>query len=421
MRLRRLLVPALAGLACAGAVAGAAGTARAGSTAAPAVAADRSDARVAAGFAGPAVLAAANRLRAAVGVPPLQAGSHRDFAGAGDWLVSPDARLSAQEVMGSWPQLLAVLLDPRTTLASTEPRASGTVALSLHTDASLPLPRPVLPLRLDPASPLGVTVLLPARPRSVRLLETRPTGEVALPLELRRAAGAGGASLVQLDGSNDGLRIAYAMRYRLVVDGTSWMYATSALPRAYLARGWRFGPTMRPGDRAAFRRALASAPPFAHVLVAQLDGAITVDRRSCDMEDSSCAKYDESGAYSMSIAPANFADSFADLRYVVLHELAHLVDYVGLDSGAYGAFRSLFRTSPRWRGCFPNAAADRGCVDFAEILADQFAYWATELRADPGGGYGDPPLVASARFEAVLRAQWAFRPPLWRNPAVRAQ
>jgi hypothetical protein len=377
MRLRRFLVPALAGLACAAAVAGAAGTSRAGAAVAGDAAGGRSGAQVVAGFAGAAVLAGANQLR-------------------------------------------AVLLDPRTTLAATEPRAGGTVALSLLTDTSVPLDEPVLPLRLDPASPLGLVVLLPARPGSVRLLELRTTGEVALPLRLRRATGAGGASLVQLDGSEDGLRIAYATRYRLVVDGTSWSYETPALPRAYLVRSWRFGPTMRPRDRAAFLRALASAPPFARALVAQVDGAITVNRRACDAKDSSCAEYDRAGAYSMSIAPADFADSFADLRYVALHELGHLIDYVGLDTGAYGAFRTLFRTSPRWRNCFPDVMADSGCVDFAEILADQFAYWATGLRADPSGGYGDPPLVAPAKFEAVLRAQWAFRPPLWRNPVVHA-
>ncbi len=111
-------------------------------------------------------------------------------------------------------------------------------------------------------------------------------------------------------------------------------------------------------------------------------------------------------------------DTFADLRFVTLHEFGHIVDYVGLDAGAYPAFRTLFKASPRWRSCFPDDLSDTGCVESSEIFADQFAYWATGLPADPSGGCGDPPLADPAAFERILRAHYAFRPPLWRNPAV---
>lgn len=330
-----------------------------------------------------------------------------------------DGPQSATEVLSTWPELLAVILDPRTTMAATAPREGGIVELAVSTEESVPLVRPVLPLRLDPTARIGVTLLLTSRPASVRLLEARGTGELALPVSLERAKGGAGAWLVQhASGDDDGLRLAYGTRYRLVVDGMSWSYATPPLPRAYLARGWRFGPTMRASDRAAFVRALATARPFARELVAQLDGGVTVHRRACDDADSSCAEYDESGAYSMSIAPADFVDTFAALRFVTLHELAHLVDYIGFDSGAYPAFRKLFRTSPRWRSCFPDETSETGCVDFSEVFADQFAYWATGLPADPTGGYGDPPLVVPEAFEKVLRAQWAFPPPWWRDPAA---
>jgi hypothetical protein len=124
---------------------------------------------------------------------------------------------------------------------------------------------------------------------------------------------------------------------------------------------------MRPKERAAWRRAIASAPAFARQVIAEVDGGLTVHRRACDDEESSCAQYDESGAYSVSIAPIDFRETFANLRFVTLHELGHIVDYIGLDAAAYG----------------------------------------------------DTPLADPDDFEAVLREHWGFRPPLWRNPAVR--
>ena len=104
---------------------------------------------------------------------------------------------------------------------------------------------------------------------------------------------------------------------------------------------------------------------------------------------------------------------------MTLHEFGHLVDYMAFDARSYAAFAALFVRSPRWQKCFPDDTSSTGCVELSEIIADQFAYWATGLRADPSGGYGDPPLVDPVAFETVLRQQWAFRPPLYRNPAVR--
>ena len=370
----------------------------------------------AAAFDAGSVLAAANALRAQVGVRPLTLAAAGDVGGDG-WILD-DGGATATETIGGWPQLLAWLLDPRTTRAALEERADGAVALGLITDDSVPLVRPVLPARLDPGSPSGISLLLPSRPRSVRLLETRGGSEVALPLRVVRARGAGGAWLAQLAATDDGPRLAYATRYRLVVDGLSYSYVTGAVPTAYLHRSWRFDATMTPVDRSVFQRALGTAPAFVQRLIGQIDGAVRVSRADCDELGTSCAAYLDDGTYTMSISPADFADTFDDLRFVTLHEFGHLVDYVGLDATAYAAFRALFRASPRWRTCFPDDASPAGCVEFAEVFADQFAYWATGLPADPSGGYGDPPLVDPAAFERVLQEHYAFRPPLWRNPAV---
>ena len=371
----------------------------------------------AAAFDATSVLSGANALRAQAGVRPLVLAAAAEVS-VDRWIVEDDGLATPAETMGSWPKLLAWLLDPRTTRAAFEEPGNGTVTLSLGTDETIPLVRPVLPVRLDPASPSGIALLLPARPLSVQLLETRGGTEVSLPVRVVRARGAGGAWLAQLDRTGDGPRLAYAARYRVLVDGRSFSYVTDAVPKAYLRRSWRFGTTMRPADQSAFERALATAPPFARRLIEQIDGAVRVSRSDCDELGTSCSAYLDDGTYTLSISPADFADTFDDLRFVTLHEFGHLVDYVGLDETAYAAFNALFRTSPRWRSCFPDDTSETGCVEFAEIFADQFAFWATGLSHDPGGGYGDPPLVDRAAFGRVLQEHYAFRPPLWRNPVV---
>ena len=409
MHLRLLLLAALAAvaLACA-AVAGAGAGASSGHVARRGVA-----------FAGAGVIAAANALRARVGVAPLRAGSYDEIGGNGDWTVDPADGATPLEAMGTWPELLAVLFDPRTTVAATGPGDSGAVELALLSDTTLPLPRTILPLRLDPASPFAPAVLLATRPRSLQLFETRGGSELLLPLAVTRVQGVGGAWLAQLEGDDDGVRVGYASRYRLVVDGVSHPYVTAPLPQRFLTRSWSFGPTLSAADRRRYKAALATAPALARQLIATIDGAVRVERKACDDQDSSCAAFSEQGAYSISIAPADFEDSFDDLRFVTLHEFGHLVDYMAFDARSYAAFASLFLRSPRWQKCFPDDTSSTGCVELSEIIADQFAYWATGLRADPSGGYGDPPLVDPVAFETVLRQQWAFRPPLYRNPAVR--
>ena len=403
MHLRLLLLATLAAVALVCAAGVGAGSGRA--------------ARRGVAFDGAGVVAAANALRARVGVAPLRRGSYDEIGGSGDWTVDPADGATPLEAMGSWPQLLAVLFDPRTTVAATGAGASGAVELALLSDTSQPLPRPILPLRLDPASPFEPAVLLATRPRSLQLFETRGDSELLLPLAVTRVPGVGGAWLAQLQGDDDGVRVGYASRYRLVVDGVSHPYVTASLPQRFLARSWSFGPTLSAADRRRYKAALATAPAFARQLIATIDGAVHVERKACDDQDSSCAEFSEQGAYSISIAPADFADSFADLRFVTLHEFGHLVDYLAFDARSYAAFTSLFRRSPRWRTCFPDDTSSTGCVELAELIADQFAYWATGLRADPSGGYGDPPLADPVAFERVLRQQWAFRPPRYRNPA----
>ncbi len=69
----------------------------------------------AAAFDRAAVLAGANELRAQLGVRPLVDGSDTSAVTGDNWLVESDGTATATEVMAALPQLLAWLLDPRTT------------------------------------------------------------------------------------------------------------------------------------------------------------------------------------------------------------------------------------------------------------------------------------------------------------------
>ena len=249
----------------------------------------------------------------------------------------------------------------------------------------------------------------------MRLWERRGSTAVLLTTKVARAVGLGGAALVDVGMPGEGLQLAYGLSYRLALGSTSFSFQTLALPAAYLARSWMFTASMTPAARRAWLAAVAGAPPVARRILSEVDGAVAVSLRNCGAEaGDSCASVSDTGKYSVWLSPADLGDSDGG-RFVVLHELGHIVDYLGLDRTSYAAFRALFRRSPSWRSCFPDPGS--GCVPFAEVLADQFAFYATGESEDPTGGYGDPPLASRAAFERVLLAEYAFRPPWARNPA----
>lgn len=372
----------------------------------------------AAAFTGPGVVSALNALRAGYGLPPLAVAPY-DQVGADSWPVEQDSSTTTPlDAITGWPEFDALALDPRARAVGTSPGKKGTVWVAFDLDSSLPLARAVLPRRVDPGSPVGLTVLLPAPGEPVRLFEMRGNGEVRLPVKPSTARGPGGTQLVEVDAPGDAdLQLGYGRRYRLELGERAFSFWTSQVPASYLAKTWRFAPSMTPAARAAYLGAFAGAPALARRIAAQLDGAILVRRAFCGEPGTSCADSHEDGSYSISITPADFADP-PSARFVSLHEFGHMVDYFGLDDAGYKAFRDLFRNSPAWRRCFPDDTSDTGCVELAEIFADQFAYWATGFTDDPAGGYGDPPLASRADFGRVLAEQYAFRPPFWRNPAV---
>jgi hypothetical protein len=86
--------------------------------------------------------------------------------------------------------------------------------------------------------------------------------------------------------------------------------------------------------------------------------------------------------------------------HLTLHELGHVVDGVlAGDTWREDLFAALAR-SPLWLPCWPMPQGTSSrCVRSNEIIADQFAFWATGRR-EVRSAYGDPPLLRRAALGA---------------------
>jgi len=124
----------------------------------------------------------------------------------------------------------------------------------------------------------------------------------------------------------------------------------------------------------------------------------------------SCAGFDPSYGYFMILNRAQLNSRLG--RFVITHEIGHLVDFIGLDAFSYDDLRKLFSASPKWKNCFPLRGQ---CSPFIEVFADQFGFYSTNARGVQSG-YGDDRLATASAFAKALQAQWSFRPPQNRNP-----
>jgi hypothetical protein len=105
--------------------------------------------------------------------------------------------------------------------------------------------------------------------------------------------------------------------------------------------------------------------------------------------------------------------------HLTLHELGHVVDGVlGTDPWRERLFAALSR-SPRWHACWPMPLGSSSrCVRSNEIIADQFAFWATGRRG-VRSSYGVPPLLRRAEvgaWFARLLPPWQRSPSGWTVP-----
>jgi hypothetical protein len=197
--------------------------------------------------------------------------------------------------------------------------------------------------------------------------------------------------------------------------------AVIAVCVAVLAGGWTYEDGMQAGsrNRASFQ---GSLPPkealYARILV-ELD-RITEVRATSDCGPPKGPAISCAGVYQPQGASLPTTSGYRGLlhlhpehltgidepvrRFLVRHELGHIVDFALVPEDLDAKFLALFRRSPAWKACFrPRAGSRDPCVPYMEIFADQFAYWASPPgQPDPSVTYGLPRLAAEADFQRIL-------------------
>lgn len=190
---------------------------------------------------------------------------------------------------------------------------------------------------------------------------------------------------------------------------------------AVLAGGWTFEDGMQAGsrNRVSFQESL---PPketlYARILV-ELDRITEVSATSdCGPPKGpaiSCA-----GVYQPQGASLSTTSGYRGLlhlhpehltgldepvrRFLVRHELGHIVDFALVPESLDARFLALFRRSPKWKACYraPRGSRDP-CIPYMEIFADQFAYWASPPgQPDPSVTYQLPRLATEQDFQRML-------------------
>jgi hypothetical protein len=171
---------------------------------------------------------------------------------------------------------------------------------------------------------------------------------------------------------------------------------------------------MTAADRKAILAVANLIPQAGRKIVDIIGGAVTVrvlgNSKSICGAQTSCAGFDPGNGYFLILNKAQLHSSIG--RFVITHEIGHLVDFLGLDTFSHQSFQKLFSASPKWKSCFPLQGQ---CTPFIEVYADQFGFFSTNAKGVQSG-YGDDRLATGSAFGKVLRSQWAFRPPQERNP-----
>ena len=166
--------------------------------------------------------------------------------------------------------------------------------------------------------------------------------------------------------------------------------ATGALPviRAEArGAGFTYGPSVTPADRAAIEAAVAAARPEAQRLIGIVDGLTMVDVAT-----------PQGGAAGTAADLGDRYEVMLDLRNVsamgprafsrlVLHELAHVVDYALVDDRLLA---ELDARVPEGWVCEQGRVGS--CAAAEERFAETFAKWATgDIGVDIYLGYKVPP------------------------------
>ena len=371
--------------------------------------------------------------RAAVGLPAVRADpavraaaaallggqdAQSAFASAGGKGSLITATVPAGSALAA-PQVKSAVFDPRvTTLAVL--RRERTVAVAGALDARRPFTSPVLAgAVVDPGVAGSLAVLFPPGSGTIpaiSLQQNRSGDLVTIDVAATAVPGAQGAILVQLKGRDriTGPQLGYGLAYSLKIGTRSFRVKTSPVPTVLVSRSFATGPGFTGADRQNFVKAVNQLPSVGRRIVDIIGGAITVrvlanSAPNCGAQ-TSCAGFDPGNGYFLIVNRGQLRSSVG--RFVITHELGHLVDFLGLDTFSHERFRSLFTKSPKWKSCFQVGGQ---CAPFLEVFADQFGFFGTNAHGVQSG-YNDDRLANGPGFSTLLRSQWAFRPPQNRNP-----
>jgi hypothetical protein len=375
-----------------------------------------------------------DRARSAVGLPPSPPNAAVDAA-AGALLKGKNPRAAFAAAGGSGElatavapagsalstaQLKRIVFDPRVKHMAGS-TAGDRVAVAGTLDPTAPFTRPVLAGEtVDPAIAGSIALLFPPKTATIpnlTLTEERGGGvTVALGIVATASQGLDGAILVQIKGRDRviGPQLGYGLRYRLSDGRQTFEFRTRPLPPVLERATFASGGGFTGADRARFLGYIQSFPPEARRILNYIGGAITIRVLAntapvCHVQ-TSCGGYDPGNGYFILLNRGQVHGPYG--RFVIGHELGHLVDFLGLDAFSYDSLHRLFASSPGWKNCF----LFRGhCTPFVEVFADQFSAYTMGAKKIPTG-YNDPVLIHGASFSKLLAQQWAFRPPQERNP-----
>ena len=377
----------------------------------PSVLKDRAAVGLPAVGANPAVRAAAAALLG--GQDPKAA-----FSSAGGTGTLVTARVPTGSALAA-AQVKSAVFDPRDTSIAVL-RRDRTVAVAAALDPQRPFRTPVLAGGVvDPGVAGSLAVLFPPNGGTIpaiSLQQNRDGDLVTIEVAATAVPAEQGAILVQLKGRDriTGPQLGYGLDYTLKIGTRSVHVKTSPVPTVLTSRSFATGPGFTGSDRENFVKAVDQLPAMGRRIVDVIGGAITVrvltnSAPNCGAQ-TSCAGFDPGNGYFLIVNRSQLHSSSG--RFVITHELGHLVDFLGLDTFSHEQFKTLFSRSSKWRGCFRVGGQ---CAPFLEVFADQFGFFGTNAHGIQSG-YNDDRLATGPGFATLLRSQWAFRPPQNRNP-----
>ena len=256
------------------------------------------------------------------------------------------------------------------------------------------------------------------------------------PIHFNRLNGFAGLRLNQFASKPDNnlnrydlVRLSWGARYRITAGSLSGEFQT-AIPKPP-RKSWLFSKSFSGSQRKVFLAAIRHMNPLYQKIIKQVAPYTTIASHSGDSV-SFASGYNSDNNNESRPFKINFARSHINSRKfrreLIAHEIAHIVDYAGLDDIAYRVFMKKFKQSGKWRRCkSSNPGSDFAvwpCLEDSELLADQIAYSAAGGRSGVGG-YGDPTLISSKAMMKLLATHFHLTSPYdgyllsdneWRDP-----